>query len=104
MKSFTGALSMSDPRDTQERYSALRTGGLLLAIPTLLIVSPMVGFFLGSLVDRWLKTLPWFGILGLILGFGAAGRETYLIYRRYLKEAEEEKERRRSAPPPKHGS
>ncbi len=95
---------MSDARDTRERNSALRTGGLLLAIPTLLIVSPMVGFFLGSLVDRWLKTLPWFSILGLVLGFGAGGRETYLIYRRYLKEAEEEKERRRSVPPPKHGS
>ncbi len=95
---------MSNPRDTQERYSALRTGGLLLAIPTLLIVSPLVGFFLGSLLDRWLKTTPWFSILGLILGFGAAGRETYLIYRRYEREAEEERRRRREAPPPKHGS
>jgi len=94
---------MSDPRNTPERHSALRTGGLLLAIPTLLIVSPMVGFFLGSAVDRWLKTIPWFSILGLVLGFGAGGRETYLIYRRYQQEAEEEKERRRSAPPPTHG-
>ena len=65
----------------------------MLAIPTLLIVSPLVGFFLGSWVDRRLKTSPWLTITGLILGFVAAGRETYLIYRRY--QAEEEEQRRR---------
>ena len=64
----------------------------MLAIPTLLIVSPLVGFFLGSWVDRRLKTSPWLTITGLILGFVAAGRETYLIYRRY--QAEEEQQRR----------
>lgn len=66
---------------------------MLLAIPTLLIVSPLVGFFLGALLDRRLRSAPWFGILGLILGFAAAGRQTYLIYRRYLAE-EEQKGRR----------
>jgi len=86
---------MVDPREPKDRFSALRTGGLLLAIPTLLIVSPMVGFFLGSWLDRRLKTSPWLGILGLILGFAAGGRETYLIYRRYQQESEEERSRRR---------
>ena len=95
MNRFTGAFGMPDPQDSRDPYSALRKGGLLLAIPTLLIVSPMVGFFLGSLVDRWLKTPPWFSILGLILGFAAAGRETYLIYRRYQNEADEERKGRR---------
>lgn len=104
MKSFTGAIGMSNPQEPQERYSALRTGGLLLAIPTLLIVSPLVGFFVGSQLDRWLKTPPWFSILGLVLGFAAAGRETYLIYRRYTSEAEEERRRRREGSPPDHGS
>ena len=86
---------MPEPQEPKDRFAALRTGGMLLAIPTLLIVSPMVGFFLGSLLDRWLKTSPWFGILGLILGFAAAGRETYLIYRRYQDDAEKERSRRR---------
>ena len=94
---------MPEPQDPKERYSTLRTGGLLLAIPTLLIVSPMVGFFIGSLLDRWLKTSPWLSLLGLALGFAAAGRETYLIYRRY--EAEEEREKaRKKGPPPSDGS
>jgi F0F1-type ATP synthase assembly protein I len=86
---------MPEPREPQDPYSGLRRGGLLLAIPTLLIVSPMVGFFLGNMMDRWLKTPPWFGILGLVLGFAAGGRETYLIYRRYQTEVEEERAKRR---------
>ena len=66
---------------------------MLLSIPTLLIVSPLVGFFLGGAVDRWLKTSPWFTLLGLALGFVAAGRETMKIYRRYLDEEDRSKRR-----------
>lgn len=72
----------------------LRTAGLLLAIPTLLIVSPLVGFWIGDWLDRRLKTGPWLGIVGLVVGFAAAGRETYLIYRRYQAEEEEHDKRR----------
>ena len=72
----------------------LRTAGLLLAIPTLLIVSPLVGFWIGDWLDRRAGTGPWLGIAGLVVGFAAAGRETYLIYRRYQAD-EEEKEGRR---------
>jgi F0F1-type ATP synthase assembly protein I len=63
---------------------------MLLAIPTLLIVAPLVGGWIGSWLDRRLKSSPWLLILGLILGFVAAGRETFQIYRRYLAEQEEQ--------------
>ncbi len=84
---------MPEPPEKDEEGSALKSAGLLLAIPTLLIVSPIVGYFVGSLADRWLKWKPWGGIVGLMLGFAAAGRETYKIYRRY--QAEEERKTRR---------
>ncbi len=77
----------------QDRYAGLRTAGLLLAIPALLIVAPLVGFFLGNALDRRLKCSPWLGIVGLVLGFAAAARETYRIYRR--SQAEEERDGRR---------
>jgi len=70
----------------EDGYAALRSAGLLLAIPTLLIVAPLAGFFLGVWVDRKLHSGPWLSILGLALGFVAAGRETWLIYRRALAE------------------
>ena len=84
---------MDVPPEKDPKYKGLRSAGLLLAIPTLLIVSPLVGFFLGNWLDRWIKTAPIFSIVGLILGFAAAGRETYLIYRRAVAE-EENNERR----------
>lgn len=83
---------MPEPPRNEQKYSALRSASILLAIPTLLIVAPLVGGWLGAWLDGRFKTSPWLLILGLILGFFAAGRETYLIYRRY--QAEEERDKR----------
>lgn len=80
---------MTVPGDQNPRYRGLRSAGLLLSIPTLLIVSPLVGFFLGSWLDRRFGITPWLGIAGLVLGFVAAGRETVKIYRRYMAEEQE---------------
>lgn len=85
---------MAGPPSDQSPFGGLRTAGLLLAIPTLLIVSPLVGFFVGAAVDRWLKTSPLVTLVGLVLGFVAGGRETYLIYRRYQTEEQERSKRR----------
>ncbi len=74
---------MSVPGDSEPRGKGLRTAGLLLAIPTLLIVAPLVGFFIGNWLDKRFHTTPWLMIAGLVLGFVAAGRETYQIYKRY---------------------
>ena len=81
---------MSEPRRDRSNSSGLRSAGMLLAIPTLLIVSPLLGGWVGSLLDRRFKCSPWLLILGLILGFVAAGRETWQIYRRYMAEQEEQ--------------
>jgi len=70
----------------EDAYSSLRSAGLLLTIPTLLIVSPLAGFFLGVGLDRWLHSGPWFSIVGLALGFVAAGRETWRIHCRTLED------------------
>lgn len=82
---------MSPPTDEKRKYEALRSAGLLLAIPTLLIVSPLVGFFIGMAVDRWLKTKWIFSVIGMVLGFVAAGRETWRIMRRVQDEEKESK-------------
>ena len=84
---------MTVPAGKDPDYKGLRSAGLLLSIPTLLIVAPLVGFFLGGWLDKRFHTTPWLTIAGLVLGFFAAGRETYQIYRRY-QAAEEEEENR----------
>ena len=80
--------------DGRPSRGAYRSPGLLLAIPTLLIVAPLVGFWIGDWADRRFGSGPWLGLAGLAVGFAAAGRETYRIYRRYQAEEEEQKRRR----------
>ena len=79
---------MAPPQKKQPDQAALRSAAMLLAIPTLLIISPLVGFFLGDLGDKRFHTSPWLSLTGLVLGFVAAGREVWLIYRRYLESQE----------------
>ncbi len=84
---------MDDPRKPKAGNPGLRSAGMLLAIPSLLIAGPLVGVFLGGWGDRRFHTAPWLTVVGVVLGFVAAGRETYLIIRRVQSE-DEPKERR----------
>ena len=79
---------MAPPQDKRPDSSAMRSAAMLVAIPSLLIISPLVGFFLGNLGDKRFHTSPWLSLAGLILGFVAAGREVWSIYRRYLDSQE----------------
>jgi F0F1-type ATP synthase assembly protein I len=63
----------------------------LLAIPSLLIASPLVGFFLGRFADGKLHTTPWLTLVGVVLGFVAAGREIASIVRRVQKDEESDR-------------
>jgi ATP synthase protein I len=83
-----GVGAMAKPPE-KDSYAALRSAGLLLAIPTLLIVAPLAGFFVGWGLDHWLHSGPWISIVGLALGFVAAGRETRNLYRRAIADEEQ---------------
>lgn len=81
--------------EKKPRYEDFRSAGLLLTIPTLLIVSPLVGLFAGMAADRWLRTGRIFTAVGIVLGFATAGRETYRIIRRVQEQTEEEERKKR---------
>ena len=76
------------PDDPKREPSGLRSAATLLAIPSLLIISPLVGFFLGNLGDKRFHTSPWLALTGLVFGFAAAGREVWIIYKKYLETQE----------------
>ena len=76
------------PRKSDPDPSGLRTAGMLLAIPSLLIAAPLVGMFLGRWADRRFSTDPWLTFVGVVLGFVAAGREVAIIIRRVQSDQE----------------
>ncbi len=74
---------MDDKKDEKPEY--LRQVGLLSSIPILMVVGPLVGYFIGGWIDGWAGTDPWFKIILIVLGFVAAGKEIYNIVRRVNK-------------------
>ncbi|MFM7231214.1 MAG: AtpZ/AtpI family protein [bacterium] len=84
---------MEPPHQHHPDDSGKRSAAMLMTIPTLLFVSPLVGFFLGKWLDRHFATEPRLTVLGVVLGFVAAGRETFLILRRVQQLEERDKRR-----------
>ena len=68
-------MGVLNPNPKNKKNNDLRQFSLLAAVPTLLIAGPGVGFFVGQWLDKKFETDPLFLIIGIILGFGAAGIE-----------------------------
>ena len=69
-----------NPKDKKD--NDLRQYSLLAAVPTILIAGPGVGFFVGQWLDKKFETEPILLIIGIILGFGAAGLEIAKLVKR----------------------
>jgi ATP synthase protein I len=65
-----------------DKYKRIRQLGLLTAIPMILAAAPLIGYFLGSWIDRRFGTEPVFTFIFLALGLVAGARETLLILRK----------------------
>ena len=66
----------------------IRRVGTLAFIPLTLGLSPVVGCAIGWGLDRLFHTRPGFTILGILAGFAAGIRETWLLIRRVSEEEE----------------
>ncbi len=75
---------MEEKKDTYLRQ--VKQIGALTAIPIILFVGPMAGYFAGNWLDRKFQFYPWCTILFLILGFVASGREIFRLLNQILKE------------------
>ena len=70
----------------EDRYRSYRRYSQFLTIPLLLATMPVVGLFLGQLLDRVFHTGNILTIVFLVLGFVAGGREVYRIVSRIGRE------------------
>lgn len=71
-------------------YSTLRQAGIYTAIPFLLALGPIIGYFIGNFLDQKLHTEPYLMILFILFGFIASGKEVYNLTKRAMKEMEKE--------------
>lgn len=67
-------------------YSQVKLVGALTAVPIVLIVGPLAGYFAGDWLDRKFQFYPWCTIVCLALGFIASGREIFRLLKQVLKE------------------
>ena len=70
------------PSRKDKKNNDLRQYSLLAAVPTILIAGPGVGFFVGQWLDKKFETDPLWLLVGIVLGFGAAGVEIAKLVKR----------------------
>lgn len=73
-----------------EFYSTLRQAGIYTAIPILLALGPIIGYFIGNLLDKKLHTEPYLMILFIIFGFIASGKEVYNLVKIAMRDMDRE--------------
>ncbi len=66
-------------KKTDKSYAQI---SLLTAVPAILVAAPLIGYFAGNWADKRFGTEPYLMILGLVLGFTAAGREIYRLVKK----------------------
>ena len=79
-------------QDSNNQWSQLvRDAGELSVIGMTLAVATVIGFYLGTLVDKyWPQLEPWGMILGIFLGIAAGFREMFRTVRRVNRRMERE--------------
>ena len=65
-------------------YSQVKQIGALTAVPIILVVGPLAGYFLGNWADSRFRVYPWGTILFLVLGFVASVREIIRLLKQVL--------------------
>lgn len=64
-----------------EPSQRIRQAGVLTGIPFVLLVGPLLGYYLGSAADRRWVHAPWGMVSGIVLGLLASARLTIEMIR-----------------------
>ena len=72
------SLKTARGRENLSWRDAMIVGGLALALPSMLLAPPALGYWL----DRYFGTGPWLFLTFLVIGFLGTGIDVYLILKR----------------------
>ncbi|MDZ4723742.1 MAG: AtpZ/AtpI family protein [candidate division Zixibacteria bacterium] len=75
-------MSLFGNKSKNKDRSNLAQISMLAAVPGILIAGPLIGFFGGQWLDKKFSTEPWLVIVGIILGFVAAGQQIYILVKK----------------------
>lgn len=73
-------LLLNNKNDDREKATMI---GIYMTIPFILAVPPVMGWLIGSWLDKYFNTIPWITYVLIILGFAAGIREFYRILKKY---------------------
>ena len=62
-------MSVDEPGRSDRRW--IRQLGVLSGVGLTLVISTVLGFWGGYVLDRWLGSAPWFMLVGLLLGIAS---------------------------------
>jgi ATP synthase protein I len=63
----------------QDNRSIIRAWGLVTQLALTMMFCMAIGILAGFWLDRWLGTMPWLLVLGILFGFGASIKSMYTI-------------------------
>ncbi len=70
----------------EARLSQVKQIAALTAVPIILLVGPISGYFVGDWLDKKFQLFPWCTIGFLVLGFVASGREILRLVKQISQE------------------
>ena len=75
-------MALLDDPSGKDRGTNYAQYGMLAAVPAVLALGPLIGYFAGHWADEKLGTEPYLMVLGVVLGFRAAGIEIYELIKK----------------------
>jgi ATP synthase protein I len=72
--------------DDEEKRQRVRLIAAYVTIPFVLAVPPVIGWLIGSWLDKYLDTKPYIMYTLILFGFIAGFRELYRIVKKFGKE------------------
>lgn len=80
-----GAMPQNDKKDGPEFFLRARQIGILTSVPFVLLLGPLIGYFLGHWIDQKMGWEPVGTVLMVTLGFFASARETVRLVKQVIQ-------------------
>ena len=77
----------------ENKGNLLKTLGVVSSMGISFVLAIFIGVLIGSYLDKWLRTGPWFFFIFLLFGIIAGFRNLYIITNRVIKKDENSKDK-----------